>query len=146
MHKNKTMKYLQMKNALLLTLIFTAIFVITGCKKTDIAKYTGTYTGTLTSTNFIKEDVQLTFTSEESHKESLFLYGIALTNTSKGQYSANDEIVLKIIHIINQDITADVISNTSAVFVFEEEEVTMDMKYNIAGVTNTVNVRYIGNK
>jgi hypothetical protein len=137
---------IKMKNIIPLTLIFTVVFVLTGCKKIDTSKYTGTYFGTLTATNFVKEDVELTFTNKNSNKEILYLYDVALKRISEGRYDANEEIILKIIHILNMDITLDVISNTSAVFVFEKNEVTMDMQYNVAGTVSSSNIRYIGHK
>jgi uncharacterized lipoprotein YehR (DUF1307 family) len=135
-----------MKKLISLTLIFIIVFVITGCGKKDASKYTGTYIGTLTATDFVKEDVELTFTNKSSKKEVLYLYGIALTRTASGQYNANNEIALKIINILNEDMDTDIISNTSVLFVFEEDEVTMDMQYNIAGVADPFYIRYIGVK
>jgi uncharacterized lipoprotein YehR (DUF1307 family) len=137
---------MKMKNIITLILIFTVIFTLTGCRKTDASKYTGVYIGTLTAIDYTKEDVELVFVNKDGNKEILYLYDIALTRTSKGQYSANGEIALKIINMLNEEITLDIISNTSTVFVFEEDEVTMDMHYNIAGTANTFHVRYIGNK
>lgn len=135
-----------MKNIITLILIFNIIFVLTGCKKTDASKYTGTYIGTLTATDYIKEDVELLFVNKDGNKEILYLYDIALTRIAKGQYNANEKIALKFINMLNEEITLDIISNTSTVFVFEGDEVTMDMHYNIAGTTDTFHIRYIGNK
>jgi hypothetical protein len=135
-----------MKNIITLTLIFTVIFVWAGCRKTDASKYTGAYIGTLIATDYIKEDVELIFVNKDGNKEILYLYDIALTRISKGQYNANEEIALQIINIFNEEITSDIISNTSIAFVFDGNEVTMDMHYNVAGVANMFHVRYIGNK
>jgi hypothetical protein len=144
--KIRELNLIKMKNIIPLTLIFTVIFVLTGCKKIDASKYTGTYLGTLTATNFVKEDVELTFTNQNSNKETLYLDGIALNRISEGRYDANEEIILRIINILNVDITLDIISNTSAVFVFEKNEVTMDMQYNMTGTVNSSTIRYVGHK
>jgi hypothetical protein len=135
-----------MKNIITLTLIFTVILVLTGCRKTDASKYTGTYIGTLTTIDYTKENVEFVFVNKNGNKEILYLYDIALTRVSKGQYNASEEIAMKIISMMNEEITPDITSNTSTVFVFDVNEVTMDMHYNVAGTANTFHVRYIGNK
>ncbi|MDR1459173.1 MAG: hypothetical protein LBI60_03060, partial [Bacteroidales bacterium] len=73
-------------------------------------------------------------------------YGVALKRIADGQYDANEEIIIKIINILNMDVSFDIISNASAVFVFEKNEVTMDMQYNIAGTVSSSNIRYVGRK
>jgi hypothetical protein len=145
-NKVRMINLLKMKNIITLTLIFTVIFVLTGCRKIDASKYTGTYIGTLIAIDYTKEDVELVFVNKDGNKEILYLYDVALTRISKGQYDADEEIALKIIKMLNEDITPDIISNTSTVFVFDTDEVTMDMHYNVAGTADTFHVRYIGNK
>jgi hypothetical protein len=116
------------------------------CVKTDTNRYTGTYTGTLTSADIIKEDVEMTFTNV-SNKKTLFIFNIELEKTSENQFTADAEVILEIVHLLDTNITEDMVANASATFVFEEDEVTMDMKYNmLQKMTNTVNMRYIGKK
>ena len=122
------------------------LFAVSACVKTDTNKYTGLYAGTLTSADIVKENVQLTFTNI-SNQKTLSLFDIELEKVSDNQFNASAEIVLEVIHLIDTNITAEMVSNTSATFVFENDEVTMDMKYNFSHkMTNTVNVRYIGKK
>jgi PBP1b-binding outer membrane lipoprotein LpoB len=135
-----------MKKTTILILIFTIVFLLTGCKGKDASKYAGIYKGTLMTADYTEKDVELVFTNKNTNKETLYLYDIALSRILKGQYNANEEIALKLINILNEDITFDVISNTSTTFVFEDNEVTMDMHYNIAGTANTFHIRYIGSK
>jgi len=134
-----------MRNTVILGLIIVIVFAAISCKKEGTSVYTGTYTGKLTSANFVKDDVQLTFTNASNNK-TLCLFDIALTKISENQFSADAKVVLEIIHLFNADITADKVSNPSATFVFEDGEVTMDMKYNSSEQTDNINVRYIGKK
>jgi uncharacterized lipoprotein YehR (DUF1307 family) len=137
---------MKLRNIITLISIFIFVFLLTGCKKADSSKYSGAYIGILTATDYAKEDVELVFACKNTNKEILYLYDIGLTRVSEGQYNANGEIALKIINLINENITLDIISNTSTTFVFEKDEVTMDMHYNIAGSANTLHIRYIGKK
>jgi len=135
-----------MKNITALSLSIVISFVTIACNKADTNRYTGTYTGTLTTPGIVKDDVQMTFTNV-FNKKTLSLFDEELTKKSENQFSADAEIVLNIIQLVNTDITEDMVSNTSAVFVFENDEVTMDLQYNLLQkMTNTVNVRYIGKK
>jgi hypothetical protein len=134
-----------MKNRTILILTIITLFTTISCKKDDLNIYTGTYTGTLTSTDFVKKDVKLTFTNA-SNKKTLCLFDIELTKVSENQLNADAKIVLELIHLIDTNITVDIVANASATFVFENEEVTMDMKYSLIGRTSDKNVRYIGKK
>ena len=135
-----------MKGTAILSLTIVIIFATISCKKSDTNQYAGTYIGTLTTTDdFVKKDVQLTFTNTPN-KKMLYLFDIALTKISDNQFNADAKIVLEIIHLIDTAIKADIVTNASATFVFENEEVTMDMKYNLPEIVNYINVRYIGKK
>ena len=138
--------YLNMKNRVILSLSMLMLFAVSACVKTDTKKYTGVYVGTLTSADIVKKNIQLTFTNA-SNKKTLSLFDIDLTKISENQFEADAEIVLEIIHLIDTNVTVDMLSNTSATFVFENNEVSMDMKYNFSRkMTDVINVRYIGKK
>jgi len=134
-----------MRSVIILSSIIVILFAGFSCKKADVSEFTGTYTGKLTAKDFIKENVQLTFTST-SNKNTLCLFDIALTKVSDNQFHADGEIILEIIHLVEPNITTDIVSNATVTFVFENEEVTMDMRYNLSARTGSVNIRYIGKK
>jgi hypothetical protein len=135
-----------MKNIRVLSLSIVILFVVVSCNKLDTSKFTGTYTGTLTSMNLVKENVQLTFTNVQN-KKKLSIFGSELEKISENQFNADASVILEIIHLIDTNITKNMIVNASAAFVFDGDEVTMSMKYSISHkMTNTVNVIYIGNK
>lgn len=136
-----------MKNIVIVSLSIVISFMAVSCNKVDVSKLAGTYTGTLTSADVVKEDVQLTFSTVFDRK-TLSLFNVELEKTSENnKFNADASVILEMIHLIDADITEDIVTNASAVFVFEDEEVTMDMKYSISHkMNNTVNVRYIGKK
>jgi len=136
-----------MKNITVLSLGIMMLIATVSCVKTNTNQLTGTYTGTLTSTYSVKEDVQLAFTNAHN-KQSLFVFGMELEKISDNQFNADATIVLEIVHLIDTNITEDILSNASATFVFEDDEVTMDMKYSLYKkmLDNTLYVRYIGKK
>jgi hypothetical protein len=128
-----------MKSTAILSLTIIIVFTTVSCKTPDANQYAGTYIGTLTTTDdFVKKDVQLIFTNTPN-KKILYLFDVALTKISGNQFNADAKIVLKIIHLIDTTIKADIITNASATFVFENEEVTMDMKYNLPKRVNYMN-------
>jgi hypothetical protein len=49
------------------------MFIVTFCQKTDVSEFTGTYKEKLIITNFVKDDVQLTFTNTSNKKHFAFL-------------------------------------------------------------------------
>ena len=135
-----------MKNRIVLILSVMVLFTVCSCVKDNTDQYVGIYTGTLTTIDFVKEDVQLTFTNH-SNKKTLSIFDIELEKISDNQFNANIEVILEIIHLVDTGITADILSNASATFAFENDEVTMDMKYNFfKSVEEPFYVRYIGKK
>ena len=136
-----------MKNVTKLILSIIALFMVSACQRENVNTYAGKYEGTLTAGNLVKNDVGLTF-RKGTEKKTLSLFDIDLTKTAKNQFSADATILLKIIHLIDADITEKTFFNASATFVFENDEVTMDMKYSFSqsDVQEPIYVRYIGKK
>ena len=136
-----------MKNITKLILSIIALFMASSCQKESVNMYTGTYKGTLTTDDLVKKDVALTF-RKGTDKKTLSLFDIDLAKTSENQFSADAAIMLKIIHLVDMDIAEKMLFNASATFVFENDEVTMDMEYSLSksAVQEPLHVRFIGKK
>ena len=136
-----------MKNVTKLILSIIALFMVSACQRENVNTYAGKYKGTLTADVLVKNDVGLIF-RKGTDKKTLSLFDVDLIKTSENQFSADVEIMLKILHLIDADITEKMLSNASATFVFENNEVTMDMKYNLSKsvMQDPIYVRYIGKK
>ena len=125
-------------------LVFTILLFI-GCKE-DISDFAGVYKGTLSSQNLIKDDVELLFEVDASNKETLLFSGHALTHEEDGHYSiAEKEALLKIVNMLYPRRASNSVFNTSAVFVFEKKELTMQLDYNTED-SEILTIRFIGER
>ena len=134
-----------MKNTAVLSLAIMILLAANSCKKMNTGDYTGTYSGTLTAADFVREDVQLTFTNNPDNT-TLFLFDIELIKVSENQFTGDGDVVLEIINMVDTSVKADIVSNMSATFVFEDDEVAMDMRYSLLKNMDAIYVRYIGKK
>jgi len=135
-----------MKRIVILFLTFSMVLLFIACKKDAVGKYVGIYQGTLSSQEVVKENVEFCFEIDNSNEEMLTMYGHSLKYREENQYTADAAIVLEVIHILYPKTTRTQLANSSALFVFEEKEVTMELTYSIAGNSEDQNMRFIGKK
>ena len=135
-----------MKRVIALFLILSTTLIFTACKKDIVSSYAGVYLGTLSSQKVVQDSVEFQFQKDASDKQMLALFEYPLIQKESNQFMAEGEVVLKIIHILYPRLSRSQISNTSALFVFEKEEVTMELTYSMAGNLDSHNMRFIGKK
>ena len=137
---------IEMKRVITLFLILSTTLIFTACKKDIVGSYAGVYLGTLSSQKVVKDSVEFQFERDASDEQMLALFEFPLVKKETNQYTADGEVVFKIIHILYPRLSRTQISNTSALFVFEKEEVTMELTYSMAGNSDSHNIRFIGKK
>ena len=136
-----------MKKIFTLFLLFSMMLLFITCRKGAASKHAGVYCGTLSSPEITKKDsVEFYFGIDVSNEEILTLFEQPLKRGIENQYTADGTIVLDIIHILYPRTVRAQIANTSALFVFEENEVMMDMTYSLVGTSENMNIRFIGKK
>lgn len=123
------------------------VLLLISCKK-DVSNYAGKYEGTLTgSNNTVKDNVELLFEVDTSNENILLFSGHKLIEESANQYTTNDkEAILKIINMLYPDVTSNMIYNTTAVFVFEKKELTMNLQYGKIDDSDNLTIRFIGKR
>lgn len=121
--------------------------LLASCKK-NVSDYAGKYEGTLSSQDTRKDNVKLLFDTDVSN-ENILLFSIYPLTEGKddNQYTITDkEAILKIVNILYPDITFGMIYNTSAVFVFEKKELTMNLQYGQTNNSDNLAIRFIGKR
>ena len=137
---------IEIKRVTALFLILSTILVFTACRKDIVGSYVGVYLGTLSSQKIVQDNVEFQFEKNASDEQMLALFEYPLVQKETNQYTADGEVVFKIIHMLYPRLSKGQISNTSALFVFEKEEVTMELTYSVAGSQDSHNIRFIGKK
>jgi hypothetical protein len=134
------------KNFIKWSFVIFALLLMS-CKK-DVSDYAGRYEGTLTgANNTVKDNVELLFEVDASNEDILLFSGHNLTEEAVNQYTTTDkEAILKIVNMLYPDITFNDIYNTSAVFVFEKKELTMDLQYGQTNNSDNLAIRFIGKR
>ena len=135
-----------MKRTTISFLVISMLLLFATCKKDIVDRQVGVYLGTLSSQEIIKDSVEFHFEIDSSNEEILMLFEHPLKHETDNQYMADETIVLEIIRILFPKTTRTQIANTFALFVFEENEVTMDLTYSTAGNSESLNIRFIGKK
>ena len=135
-----------MKRTVTLFLVFSVLTLFVACEKNAVARYAGTYTGTLSSHKLIKENVELRFEKDDSKTHTLALFGIPLKKEEINRYTTGDTVVLNILQIAYPRLARGQIANMSALFVFEENEVSMDLAYSVVNNPTNLNLCFIGKK
>ena len=136
----------KMKKICTLFLVFSTMLLFTTCRKDVADKYAGTYLGTLSSQEIVKDSIELRFGVDDSNEEILTMFEHPLKHEIENQYKADESVVLEIIRILYPKTARTQITNTSALFVFEEKEVTMELIYSFADSPENMNMRFIGKK
>ncbi len=134
------------KNFIKWSFIIFALLLVS-CKK-DVSDYAGKYKGTLSSQDTRKDNVELLFEINDSNGDILLFSGHSLTEETFNQYTTDDkETILKIVNMLYPDITSSMIYNTSAIFVFEKKELTMELQYGtITNDSDHLIIRFIGER
>ena len=135
-----------MKRIITLFLTFSMVLLFAACKKDAADKYAGIYLGTLSSQEMVKDSIEFYFEIDASNEEILTLFGHPLKHGQDNQYTANEMIIMEVIYILYPKTIRTQIANSSALFVFEEKEVTMELIYSLAGTSEDMSMRFIGKK
>lgn len=134
----------------LLTVVAFTLSVFVSCDTLTSNKYSGTYTGTMSSgldsNKVVKDNIKILITNGVTDASALYMNGLLLNKTSETEYYITGSQLATIIQLIAPTVSSDKIENANCELVFSENKLDVAITYKLLEIIEVKAISYSGTK
>lgn len=134
----------------LLTVVAFTLSVFVSCDTLTSNKYSGTYTGTMSSgldsNKVVKDNIKILITNGVTDASALYMNGLLLNKTSETEYYITGSQLATIIQLIAPTVSSDKIENANCELVFSDNKLDVAITYKLLEIIEVKAISYSGTK